>query len=203
MNRALMAAVSAFSALSAVSALPAQDGSQLSVERIFAGDDFEPEFLPPVRWLDDSTYTVVQPRGEGKGADLVAVNAPSGRSRVIVSAEWLTPSAAAAPLTIQGYRWSDDRSRLLVFTNSARVWRANTRGDYWVLDLDSHRLTKLGGASAAPSTLMFAKFSPDGHRVGYVREHNIYVESLDDGRITALTTDGSRTLINGTFDWVY
>ena len=50
---------------------------------------------------------------------------------------------------------------------------------------------------------MFAKFSPDGGRVAYVREHNLYVEDLADGRITQLTRDGSRTIINGTFDWVY
>ena len=50
---------------------------------------------------------------------------------------------------------------------------------------------------------MFAKFSPQGDRVAYVRENNIYVERLSDGSITALTKDGSRTIINGTFDWVY
>ena len=50
---------------------------------------------------------------------------------------------------------------------------------------------------------MFAKFSPDSTRVGYVRENNIYVESLADGRITQLTKDGTRYLVNGTFDWVY
>ena len=51
---------------------------------------------------------------------------------------------------------------------------------------------------------MFAKFSPDGQRAGYVRENNIYVENLfGDAKITKLTTDGSRYLVNGTFDWVY
>ncbi len=50
---------------------------------------------------------------------------------------------------------------------------------------------------------MFAKFAPDGGRVAYVRENNLYVEDLATGTITPLTTDGSRTLINGTFDWVY
>src|SRR5262249_55641624 len=65
------------------------------------------------------------------------------------------------------------------------------------------KLRKLGGRAAKPSTLMFAKFSPDATRVGYVRENNLYVESLGSGRITQLTRDGSRTIINGTFDWVY
>ena len=72
---------------------------------------------------------------------------------------------------------SRDEQKVLIFTNSERVWRSNTRGDYWVLDLKSGTLRKLGG-DAKPSTLMFAKFSPDGNSVGYVRENNIYVKSL-------------------------
>src|SRR5207249_337515 len=65
-------------------------------------------------------------------------------------------------------------------------------------------LKRLGGNGLA-STLMFAKFSPDGGRVGWVRygEHNIYVEDIASGKLTQLTHDGSRTTINGTFDWVY
>src|SRR5690606_24191503 len=109
----------------------------------------------------------------------------------------------SAPLAIENYIWSADRNRVLIFTNSERVWRTNTRGDYWVLDRESGRLKKLGGTAAKPSTLMFAKFSPDGDRVGYVRENNLYVEDLASGAITQLTQDGSRTVINGTFDWVY
>jgi dipeptidyl-peptidase-4 len=89
-----------------------------------------------------------------------------------------------------------------VFTETRRVWRTNSRGDYWVLDLGTSALRKLG-KGAQPSTLMFAKFSPDGSRVGHVRENNLYVEDLADGRLTQLTQDGSRTLVNGTFDWVY
>ena len=59
------------------------------------------------------------------------------------------------------------------------------------------------GAGAPEASLMFAKFSPDATRVGYVRGNNVYVERLDDGRVTQLTSDGSETIINGTSDWVY
>ena len=59
------------------------------------------------------------------------------------------------------------------------------------------------GTNGAASSLMFAKFSPDATRVAYVRANNIYVERLDTGKVTALTTDGSETTINGTSDWVY
>src|SRR5213075_3226178 len=73
----------------------------------------------------------------------------------------------------------------------------------WVLDLHTWELRKLGGSEAKESTLQFAKFSPDGTKIGYVRQNDLYVEDLATGRITRLTRDGSRSIINGTFDWVY
>src|SRR5207249_6444748 len=87
---------------------------------------------------------------------------------------------------------SPDGHRVLVFSNSKTVWRQNTRGDYWVLDLASGALRKLGGDAPA-SSLMFAKFSPDNGKVGYVRANNIYVEDLASGKSTQLTYDGSDT----------
>jgi dipeptidyl-peptidase-4 len=90
---------------------------------------------------------------------------------------------------------------LLLFTNSKKVWRLHTRGDYWVLRLSDWRLTKIGGDAPA-STLMFAKFSPDGRSVAWVRDNNIYVEDLASSQIRQLTTDGSAEIINGTTDWV-
>ena len=93
-----------------------------------------------------------------------------------------------------------------------KVWRDKTRGDYWVLDVSTGALKKLGGKleparksadDQTDSGLMFAKFSPDGSRVAYVRANDIYVERVDDGKITQITRDGSETTINGTSDWVY
>ena len=181
----------------------AQDQGALTVERIFGTRDFAGESFGPIKWLSPTAYTVVEPSALGRGADIVRVDVPSGTRSVMVSADWLRPAGSDTPLEIEDYEWSADRARLLVFTNSARVWRANTRGDFWVLDLASHALRQLGGRDAKPSTLQFAKFSPDGRRVAYLREHDLYVESLADGSIVALTSDGSETIINGTFDWVY
>jgi dipeptidyl-peptidase-4 len=111
-------------------------------------------------------------------------------------------STNQAGLEIDDYDWSADGKRLLIFTNTKKVWRQNTRGDYWVLDVAAERLKKLGG-DAPESSLMFAKFSPDNSRVAYTRANNIYVEQLGSGTITPLTRDGSTTTINGTSDWVY
>ena len=181
------------------------DSSLLTVERIFGGTEFRGAAFGPARWLGDgSAYTTLEDAPQGRrGREIVRYDSRSGAREVLVPAERLVPPGDTAPLAIEGYEWSADLNMLLVFTNSQPVWRQNTRGDYWVLDRTTGRLRKLGGQAARPSTLMFAKLSPDGRRVGYVREFNLYVEDLTTGRIVQLTRDGSRTVINGTFDWVY
>ena len=180
----------------------APDPAKLSLNRIINSGDFSTEGFGPARWLEDrSGYTTVE-NGEG-GRDLVKYDPATGKREVLIaSRELVPPGGSTSPLGIDDYRWSNDGSSLLIFTNTRRVWRLNTRGDYWVFNLKTRQLTKIDG-TAPEATLMFAKFSPDGQKVGYVRENNIYVQNLADGAISALTQDGSASLINGTFDWVY
>lgn len=183
----------------------AADPAPLTTDRIFAGAEFRSAPFGPARWLAGGTaYTTLERGAETRrGRDIVRYDAATGGRDTLVPAARLVAPGDTVPLEIEDYAWSGDGRRLLVFTRGQPVWRTNDRGDYWVLDLDSWRLRKLGGPAARPSTLMFAKFSPDGGRVGYVREHNLYVEDLAAGRVTQLTRDGSVTLVNGSFDWVY
>ena len=206
------------------------DKAELTVDRIFGDRDFKTSSFGPYEWLDDGdAYTTVEAEVEesdeekspadadvedhanAEDADeaddepakaIVKYNTRTGERTVLVSVAQLTPAGADEPLKVDDYDWSEDKQKLLLFTNTVKVWRRNTRGDYWVLDLRQSTLRKVG-SGAAPSTLMFAKFSPTGDRVAYVREHNIYVESLATGETFQLTKDGTDKLINGTFDWVY
>jgi dipeptidyl-peptidase 4 len=190
-----------------VSRLEAQgtEPSILTLERIFNSKEFVPDQVGEVRWLEkDAAYVKLEPDSTmPRGQTFMRYDAATGKREVWVPAARLVPPGDSVPLMVEDYTVSPDERRLLIFTNSEKVWRQNTRGDFWSLDLSSWKLRKLGGDQAKPSTLMFAKFSPDGNRVAYVRENNLYVENLGDGGITQLTRDGSRTIINGTFDWVY
>lgn len=181
-----------------------EDASILTLERIFSSAEFRSERFGPARWLADGFgYTTLERSDTVSGGrDIVRYDPKTGEREVLVPAPKLVPPEESSPLRIADYTWSTDGKRLLVFTNTRRVWRRNTRGDYWVIDLKTWKMHQLGG-DARPSTLMFAKFSPDGKKVGYVRENNLYVEDLESGSIQQLTFDGSRTIINGTFDWVY
>ena len=110
--------------------------------------------------------------------------------------------AAGLAKNIEAIVWSNDREKILIYTNSSRVWRANTKGDYWYFDLNTGKGKQLG-KRLPPSSLMFAKFSADNKNVAYVSKHNLYVENIATGKIVQLTTDGTDRIINGTFDWVY
>src|ERR1043165_5776256 len=176
------------------------DPSLLTLDSMFT---YRIRPLGPVQWqTDGSGYLALEPSPTKRNSlDIVRYDVNTGDRTVKVSAEKLTPAGAAEPLSVEEFSLAPDEQKLLIFTNSERVWRSNTRGDYWVLDLKANTLKKLGGTDAKPSSLMFAKFSPDGQRAAYVRENNIYTENLSgDRKITKLTSYGSRYIVNGTFD---
>ena len=181
----------------------AQEKSTLTLEDIYKNNAFGQKGFGPIRWMKDNKgYSTLESNAQVGGKDIVRYDAKSGKRTIIVSAADLIPNEDTKPLVIYNYQWSDDNSKLLIFTNTKKVWRYHTRGDYWVLDLEKKTLTQLG-KTLPSATLMFAKFSPDASKVGYVSELNIYVEDLDAKTTNQITSDGGDTIINGTFDWVY
>lgn len=138
-----------------------------------------------------------------KNGGIVRIELPGNVETDIVSRMQLVPPGEGRPLQVKNFSFSEDGNKLLIFTNTKRVWRYNTKGDYWVYDLGTKTLKQLGKGRPA-SSLMFAKFSSDGSKVAYTSEHNVYMEDLSSGAIKCLTsTNGTPKLINGTFDWVY
>src|SRR6185295_12921671 len=167
----------------------ATDSSLLTVDRIFGSEEFDGDFFGNPRWLDDSTYTMLEPaKAPGTGSDIVRYDAATGRRTILFPSTSLIPPGTTKPLPVESFRISPDGKLVLIYTNSRKVWRQNTRGDYWVLDRGTRRLRQLGAKMPA-STLMFAKFSPDSRRVAYVSQNNLYVEDIATGNITQLTSD--------------
>jgi len=176
---------------------------KLTLEDIYTNNLYRAKGFGPIRWMKDNKgYSTLEFNSTAKGNDIVRYDVATGTKKVLVSASQLIPAGTDKPLSIADYNWSSDNTKLLVFTNTRKVWRLNTRGDYWVLNLTDGKLTQLG-KTMEEATLMFAKFSPDGNRVGYVSKQNIYVEDISSAIITPITTDGGDAIINGTFDWVY
>ncbi len=156
------------------------------------------QFRPKeINWNADGTSFLSIING-----DIVKIGLPLNNRTTIVKREQLIPSGTAEPLSFSIYSFSADNRYLLIFTNTAKVWRYQTRGDYWVLDLSSNQLIQLG-KNLPSQSLMFAKIAADAKHAAYVSGHNLFVEDLTSHQVTQLTKDGTRKLINGTFDWVY
>ena len=137
-----------------------------------------------------------------KDESIVRSDPKNDAQTVIIAKEQLTPAGSTAALKVQSFDYSADRNKILLFANTAKVWRYNTRGDYWILTPAGNQLKQLG-KGLTPQSLMFAKFSPDSRYVAYVSNNNLYAEDVSSGIIRKLTSDGTRKMINGTFDWVY
>jgi len=128
---------------------------------------------------------------------LVTYTLPNHAVKTVISKEQLIPEGKTEPLEIAHFSFSLDQQKILLFTNTKKVWRLNTKGDYWVFNFKTNALTQIG-KSLAPSSLMFAKFSPDGNTIAYVSANNLYSEDYASGEIQPLTTNGTVSLINGT-----
>jgi dipeptidyl-peptidase 4 len=150
-----------------------------------------------IKWANDGVSYYKAESGE-----ISRYTLPKNTKTVLLSKEKLKQEGGSKLLTIRNFIFSADERRLLIYTNTKKVWRYDTRGDYWYSNLSDGSLKQLGRSLPA-SSLMFAKFSPDGNKVAYVSNYNLYVEDVTTGEIKQFTIDGSRKLINGTFDWVY
>jgi dipeptidyl-peptidase-4 len=210
----------------------AQDADRLSVARIFGARDLESAPMPAPQWLASGTaYLTVRASSEaGGGSNVVRVEAGTGAERVLVPAAALVDERGRR-ITVQELILSPDERKALLFHSTVRVWRANTRGVYHVVDFASRQVSpvsRITTPTGRPSSLtdtatanflgkaagfvapplrtglqMFARFSPDSRSVAFVRDNDLYVTDLAAGAERRLTSDGSTEIINGTSDWVY
>ncbi len=174
----------------------------LTLERVVQGGIIQTTGMGSLSWLKDGErYSAIEKNKNG-ATEIVAYTAMDNVRQVLVPDSLLINKETKQSLQVRSISWSSDNSKILIYTNTRRVWRYDTRGDYWVLSLTDHSLRRLG-TTLPESSLMFAKFAPDGTKVAYVSGNNLYVEELATAQILPLTTDGNNHIVNGTFDWVY
>jgi dipeptidyl-peptidase-4 len=198
---------------------PVKNGVKLTNEAIYGDWEYNAKRPGAVRWLDEgASYSALETAPGFEDAklekdqygddikvyeEIVKYDPATLERTVLLPLKQLIPSGSDKALAVDDYQWSDDKSKILIYTNAKYVWRRKDRGDYWIRDLNTNELWKLGGEQSAPAEMMFGKFSPDGLKFAYVWKNNIYVQDLKSRKIQALTNDASSTIINGLFDWAY
>ena len=188
---------------SSVQAQSISDSSLLSIDRIYS-NEFKRGFYRAIRWIEngEAYLTTEKSISLENSFEFIRYESSSQERSVFIPAKELIPTGDTVSISIQNFTLSPDETKVLIFTNSSRVWRSYTKGDYWVYDLSTNKLQQLGEKFES-SSLMFAKFSPNNKYVAYVQGFNLYKEEFATGKVTQLTFDGNRDIINGTFDWVY
>jgi dipeptidyl-peptidase-4 len=106
------------------------------------------------------------------------------------------------PVMIQEYEFNADETKLLIATDIEFIYRRSYMAYYYIYDLKTK--TTLPLAPKIAGKQMLAEFSPDGKKVAFVRNNNIYVFDIATKTETAVTSDGEKNkIINGATDWVY
>lgn len=103
-------------------------------------------------------------------------------------------------INISDYELSEDETKLLLTTEHESIYRRSFKAEYYVFDKVSGKLNKLSDGGKQ----QYATFSPDGSKVAFVRNNNLFIKNLIDGKELTVTTDGKHNhIINGSADWVY
>ena len=191
----------------------------LSNEAIFSDWEYHAKRPGTVRWVDEgAAYTALETAPGFEDAvlekddygddiklyeEIVSYDPATQERSVLITLDQLTPEGSEKALVVDDYQWSDDKSKLLINTNAEYVWRKKSRGDYWVLELDSGELWQLGGDKTSLSRMMFGKFSPDAKHFAWVWKDNIYVQDLASREVKALTSDASDTVLKVKIKGIY
>ena len=202
MGKGTLAAAFSLSIVATLVTVDAQVGSRrLTVDDIYSPSrrvNFSGAVDTGITWLDASTY--LTRRRTANGVEWMKVDAASGGTSPLFDAGPMAAALASLPGVTRDEASEIARSSDLTF-NPARTGALVTIAEdlyfYSFSSAKAERLTTESGEEEVPS------FSPDGRLVAFVRGNNLHVVDIASQREQALTTDGTRELLNGKLDWLY
>lgn len=173
---------------------------KLSVEKIWKYYEFFGKSVNGFSSMKDGNYFSKVSKINGKQAITKHEFANySGEGDMIVSPEMLNYNGS--DLKVDDYFFNEDESKVLIATNTEGIYRHSFNAVFYLVDLKTKAIQPLD-EERQPQTL--AEYSPDGTKVSYIFENNLYVKDLTNGEVSQITKDGERNkIINGTTDWVY
>jgi dipeptidyl-peptidase 4 len=185
-RRALLAA-----ACLAVAASALAQPKKLTLERLHAEPPLQGLLPTALAWHPEGKQLTFLRRKVSDGpADLVSLDAGSGRETVLLAADRVKHPTTGRPLSLTTHAWLRDGARLLVTAD----------GDLFLVEVKTGTARAL---TSTPEVEELAEASPDGRRVAFVRKNDLYAIDLASSREVRLTKGGSETLLNGRLDWVY
>lgn len=166
---------------------------KITLEEIWGGA-FSTEYMDVLRSMNNGKqYTILNFNRSPRSSSLDKYD-----YETLEKVETIVASGNNVPY-FSSYSFSDDESKVLLATEVEPIFRRSRLGIYYVYDIASKGLVKISDAKIQEPTL-----SPDGSKVAYVSDNNLYILDLSSKSVQQVTTDGHKgTIINGVTDWVY
>ncbi|WP_127139586.1 S9 family peptidase [Flagellimonas marinaquae] len=166
---------------------------KITLEEIWGGE-FRTEYMDVLRSMNNGTqYTILNTERSPRSSSLDKYD-----YKTLEKVETIVASSEAIPY-FSSYTFSDDESKVLLATEVEPIFRRSRLGIYYIYDIASKELVKIAETKIQEPTL-----SPNGSKVAYVLDNNLYVMDLADRTTKQVTTDENKgTIINGVTDWVY
>lgn len=168
----------------------------IGLEDIWNKNTFSQEYLEALRSLNNGKeYAVMNYDRNSRTQTVDAYSYQTGeKTRTLINSEDIEGLQG-----FQGYSFNDDETAVLLSTQLESIYRHSRKGIYYVYNLEDGSLTKISEKKIKEPT-----FSPDGSKVAYSLDNNLYYKDLSSGKTVRITSDGkTNALINGTTDWVY
>ena len=171
----------------------------LTLQEIFNTNIFMGKTVENIQWLPDgSAFTFTKRNTQNGLEDIYKHYVSSGNEELIVSASELIYNSYL--INMSHYSWTDNGRYLLITGPQVAIWRHSRQAPYYLMEVSTKKITAL--ADNDPH-LRNVKLSPDGKWVGFVKNHNLYIDELSSNKEIQLTNDGNDDILNGEFDWVY
>ena len=176
-----------------------QQKQKLSLEDIYYSNKLFGKTVENIQWKPDgSAFSFTELNPKTKVQDIFLHSVATGIKSRLVNGTDL--KYGGKQINMSHYQWTDDGKFLLIEGPVKSIWRHSTQAPFYLYNVSTKKINALSNGNIH---LRNVKLSPDGTKVGFVRNHNIYVVDLKSGKETAITTDGTQNILNGEFDWVY
>ncbi|NQT77791.1 MAG: DPP IV N-terminal domain-containing protein [Bacteroidetes bacterium] len=180
-----------------VSLIVAQETEKtFTLDNVIKRNEFRSQGVYGIKSLADGKHYTTLENG-----DINIYSYKTGKLvKIFVNGSDLTPRNSEEPIKLRNYTFSEDEQKMLIPTETERIYRWSSKSRFYIWDLQAKQLTALSDHGKQ----RLAHFSPDGSKIAFVRENNLYYKELSSGEEIQITVDGKdRFIINGTTDWVY
>ena len=169
---------------------------KVTLENIWLYYSYFPRYPSEFRWMnDDQYYSILE---EGKAISRFSITDDQKVDEILnLSTLDLGEQSASG---IQSYEFSADEKKVLLKAGVESIYRRSSKELCFVVDRESKKVTPVNEGEKITNPT----FSPDGSRLGYVFENNLYYMDLNSGETVQITSDGAfNSIINGLTDWVH